>query len=101
MLLKTTHILPGIYLFPKMKATLRWVQLRCQTMCYHCVLKSKGQSNDKVTFPEQPSSIKAHLQDAKHFPILVKVNNLQIIVPFIRCVLLLECFKVCLLLQLV
>lgn len=76
MLFKTIHILPGIYLFHKMK-TLRRVQVICHTMCYHCVLKIKRQSNDKVTFPEQPSSIKAHLQDAKHFTILVRSTTFK------------------------
>ena len=99
--LKPQHSLPGIYFFPTMKATLRGVQVGCQTMCYHCSLKSRGQHHDKVAFPGQPSSIKAHLQDAKRFPNPCKVNSLQIIVPFIRCVLLWDCFKVGLFPQLV
>lgn len=46
-----------------------------------------------VTFLEQLFNIKADFQDAKRLPNSGKVNSLQIIVPFIQCVLLLDYFK--------
>ena len=50
-----------------------------------------------VTFLEQLSSIKADFQDARRLPNAGKVNSLQIIVPFIPCVLSRGYFEMCLL----
>lgn len=65
-------------------------------MHYYCLLNSSRQGNDMVTFLEQLFSIKADFQDAKCLPNSGKVNSLQIIVPFISCMLLRDYFKMCL-----